>query len=52
VVIPAIINESENDQRFIYALHSRFDEVRAALAAGNTEVFKRNAEETELSAQH
>jgi len=52
VVIPAIINESENDQRFIYALHGRFDEVRAALAAGNTEVFQRNAEETEFSNRH
>ena len=33
VVIPAIINESENDQRFIYSLHSRVHVLRDVFAA-------------------
>ena len=32
VVIPAIINESENDQRFIYSLHSRVHVLRDVFA--------------------
>jgi len=52
VVIPAIINESENDQRFIYSLHSRFQVIRDALAEDNQEVFQLNAEEQALSTQH
>ena len=52
VVIPAIINESENDQRFIYSLHSRFQVIRDALAEDNQNVFQLNAEEQTLSGQH
>jgi hypothetical protein len=52
VVIPAIINESENDQRFIYSLHSRFQVIRDELSEGNLEVFQLNAEEQALSAAH
>ena len=52
VVIPAIINESENDQRFIYSLHSRFQVIRDALAKDNQNVFQLNAEEQTLSGQH
>jgi hypothetical protein len=52
VVIPAIINESENDQRFIYSLHSRFQVIHDELEASNREVFQLNAEEQTLSAQH
>jgi hypothetical protein len=52
VVIPAIINESENDQRFIYSLHSRFQVIRDSLAEDNQEVFQLNAEEQTLSSQH
>jgi hypothetical protein len=52
VVIPAIINESENDQRFIYSLHSRFQVIRDSLAEDNQEVFQLNAEEQTLSDQH
>jgi len=52
VVIPAIINESLNDQRFIYSLHSRFEVIRTALASDNAEVFQLNAEEQTLSTQH
>jgi len=52
VVIPAIINESENDQRFIYSLHSRFETIHTALATSNLEVFQLNAEEQALSVQH
>jgi hypothetical protein len=52
VVIPAIINESENDQRFIYSLHSRFQVIHETLETVNQEVFTLNAEEQELSGQH
>ena len=52
VVIPAIINESENDQRFIYSLHSRFQVIREELEGNNQEVFQLNFEEQALSAQH
>merc|ERR1719453_1556696 len=43
IVIPAIINESESDQRFIYNLHSRFEEIRTHLSSSNQEVFQLNA---------
>ena len=46
VVIPAITNESENDQRF------RFQVIRDALAEDNQQVFQLNAEEPTLSGQH
>jgi len=52
IVIPAIINESESDQRFIYSLHSRFEDIRNALAAGNQEIHQLNAEEQAESASH
>jgi hypothetical protein len=52
VVIPAIINESENDQRFIYSLHSRFQVIRDELASSNQEVFQLNGEEQTLSGEH
>jgi hypothetical protein len=52
VVIPAIINESENDQRFIHSLHSRFATIRENLVQNNLEVFQLNAEEQILSGQH
>lgn len=52
IVIPAIINESESDQRFIYTLHSRFEEIRTALASNNQEVFQLNAEEQSESGLH
>ena len=52
VVIPAIINESENDQRFIYSLHSRFQVIREELEGNNQEVFQLNFEEQALSTQH
>jgi len=52
VVIPAILNESHNDQQFIYGLHSRFEVIRSALATSNQEVFQLNAEEQAYSAQH
>jgi hypothetical protein len=52
VVIPAIINESESDQRFVYSLHSRFEVIRTALASENAEVYQLNAEEQSRSAQH
>jgi hypothetical protein len=52
VVIPAIINESENDQRFIYSLHSRFQVIRDALAEDNEEVFQLNLEEQTSSGLH
>jgi hypothetical protein len=52
VVIPAIINESLNDQRFIYSLHSRFEVIRSELASSNLEVFQLNAEEQASSHQH
>jgi hypothetical protein len=52
VVIPAIINESLNDQNFINSLHSRFATIRENLVSDNTEVFQLNFEEQILSAQH
>jgi hypothetical protein len=52
VVIPAIINESESDQRFVYSLHSRFQVIRDTLAEGNQEVFQLNYEEQIYSIQH
>jgi len=52
VVIPAILNESLNDQQFIYNLHARFEAIRTELAASNQEVFQLNAEEQEFSANH
>jgi len=52
VVIPAIINESLNDQQFIYSLHSRFQVIRDTLASDNLEVFQLNAEEQRLSGEH
>jgi hypothetical protein len=52
VVLPAIINESVNDQRFIYSLHSRFQVILDALSEDNQEVFQLNAEEQTLSGQH
>jgi hypothetical protein len=52
VVIPAIINESENDQRFIYSLHSRFQVIHETLQTGNQDVFQLNWEEQTLSGQH
>lgn len=52
IVIPAIINESLSDQRFIYSLHSRFEDIRNALAAGNQEIFQLNAEEQAASSAH
>jgi hypothetical protein len=52
VVIPAIINESENDQRFIYSLHSRFQVIHERLESDNQEVFQLNFEEQTLSAEH
>jgi len=52
VVIPAIINESESDQRFIYSLHSRFQVIRDSLSEGNQEVFQLNHEEQTLSSEH
>jgi len=52
VVIPAIIDESENDQRFIHSLHSRFEVIRTALATGNEEVHQLNSEEQALSGDH
>jgi len=52
IVIPAIINESLSDQRFIDSLHSRFEDIRNALAAGNTEIFQLNAEEQAESVAH
>jgi len=51
-VIPAIISESESDQRFIDSLHSRFEDILTALALDNQEVHQLNAEEMELSATH
>jgi hypothetical protein len=52
IVIPAIINESLSDQRFIDNLHSRFEEVRQQLASQNQEVFQLNAEEQTESGLH
>jgi hypothetical protein len=52
IVIPAIINESESDQRFIYSLHSRFEEIRTHLSSSNQEVFQLNAEEQTESGLH
>jgi len=52
VVIPAILNESLNDQQFIYSLHARFDVIRNELAVSNQEVFQLNAEEQEFSVNH
>jgi hypothetical protein len=52
IVIPAILNESESDQRFIYSLHSRFEVIRSALASSNQEVFQLNAEEQAESGHH
>jgi hypothetical protein len=52
IVIPAILNESESDQRFIYNLHSRFEVIRNALAQGNSEVAQLNREEVAASALH
>jgi hypothetical protein len=52
IVIPAIINESESDQRFIYSLHSRFEEIRQHLASSNQEVYQLNAEEQAESGLH
>ena len=43
-VIQAVINESENNQRFIYSLQSRFLVI--------LEVLQLNAEEQSLSGQH
>jgi len=51
-VIPAIIQESESDQQFINSLHSRFNDIRNALAAGNQEIFQLNSEEQAESAAH
>lgn len=52
IVIPAIINESLSDQRFINSLYSRFDEIRNALSAGNQEIFQLNEEEVAESNLH
>jgi len=52
IVIPAIINESESDQRFINSLHSRFEDILMALALDNQEVHQLNAEETAASEAH
>jgi len=52
VVIPAIINESLNDQAFIYCLHGRFETIRQTLTADNLEVYQLNSEEQTLSSQH
>jgi len=52
VVIPAIINESVNDQHFIMTLHGRFETIRQTLVTGNLEVFTLNAEEQRLSGAH
>jgi len=52
VVIPAIINESLNDQAFIYSLHGRFETIRQTLTADNLEVYQLNSEEQTLSSQH
>ena len=52
VVIPAIINESENDQRFIYSLHSRVHVLRDVFAGDKQEAFQLNAEKQTLSSRH
>jgi len=52
IVIPAIINESLSDQRFINSLHSRFEDIRNALATGNQEIFALNEEEQAESVAH
>ena len=63
VVIPAIINESLSDQRFIMDLHRRFevildasidlnDAVTIGLAQRNQDVFQLNQEEQQASHQH
>jgi len=51
-VIPAIINESLSDQRFIDSLHSRFEDILVALATDNQEVYQLNLEETAASTLH
>jgi len=51
-VLPSIIEESENDQAFIYGLHSRFQVIRDSLANSNQEVHQLNAEEQVLSSTH
>jgi len=52
VVIPAIINESLNDQAFVSSLHSRFADILLTLTTGNLAVFTLNNEEQVLSASH
>lgn len=52
VVIPAIINESVNDQAFIRSLYSRFDAIRSTLQEGNGDIFQLNYEERLLSSEH
>jgi hypothetical protein len=52
VVIPAIINESENDQRFVFELFSRFELILNELSQSNEEVFQLNEEEQGYSGHH
>jgi len=52
IVIPAILNESENDQKFLNSLHSQFQTIRDAVAQTNQEVFQLNAEEQAASSKH
>ena len=52
VVIPAIINESENDQRFIYSLHSRVQVLCDVFAGDKQEAFQLNAEKQTMSSWH
>lgn len=50
--MPAIISESENDQTFIYNLHSRFAVILGELETGNQRIHALDEEEVAKGTQH